>query len=317
MQLAIHQAVIKCMLNSPTADAAGYCNLFSLGELKQLCRREDKLMSKVKDVQDAIEIMEGFFKAYGKFSDIQLLKLISLFEVRCIMFMFNKRSPSRTTYASIKEIMVSVDGMARLYYDKLPVMPMLAGAAATAAADEPASKKRKNDSGSFRQVGKVSDDELKAKGFTVGVLIERADNKEQFTITQLNADGATISVELVNTDAEKSQAARVAEFFALSGDGDVLDAVCDKLDTAFARRPDVCPIFMTHRVQKHTASKTKLHTKKHDDKGRLKKRGTSSRGGVFLFKGITSQWLAYLASQTRYHNWPPQMASIQLASLNS
>ena len=161
-------------------------------------------MSKVKDVQDAIEIMEGFFKAYGKFSDIQLLKLISLFEVRCIMFMFNKRSPSRTTYASIKEIMVSVDGMARLYYDKLPVMPMLAaaGAAATAAADEPASKKRKNDSGSFRQVGKVSDDELKAKGFTVGVLIERADpnNKEQFKITQLNADGATISVELVNTD---------------------------------------------------------------------------------------------------------------------
>jgi hypothetical protein len=130
-------------------------------------------------------------------------------------------------------------------------------------------------------------------------------------------DGATISVELVNTDEEKSQAARVAEFFALSGDGDVLDAVCDRLDTAFARRPDVCPIFMTHRVQKHTASKTKLHTKKHDDKGRLKKRGTSSRGGVFLFKGITSQWLAYLASQTRYHNWPPQMASIQLASLNS
>jgi len=201
MQLAIHQAVIKCMLNSPTADAAGYCNLFGLGELKQLCRREDKLMSKVKDVQDAIEIMEGFFKAYGKFSDIQLLKLISLFEVRCIMFMFNKRSPSRTAYASIKEIMVSVDGMARLYYDKLPVMPMLAGAAATAAAaDEPASKKRKNDSGSFRQVGKVSDDELNAKGFTVGVLIERADNKEQFKITQLNADGATISVELVNTD---------------------------------------------------------------------------------------------------------------------
>ena len=221
MQLAIHQAVIKCMLNSPTADAAGYCNLFGLGELKQLCRREDKLMSKVKDVQDAIENMETFFKAYGKISDIQLLKLISLFEVRCIMFMFNKRSPSRTTYASIKEIMVSVDGMARLYYDKLPVMPMLAaaGAAATAAADEPASKKLKNDSGSFRQVGKVSDDELKAKGFTVGVLIERADpnNKEQFKITQLNADGATISVELVNTgDAEPKPKATKAQAKAVA-----------------------------------------------------------------------------------------------------
>ena len=199
MQLAIHQAVIKCMLNSPTADAAGYCNLFGAHELKQLCRREDKIMSKVKDVQDAIENMETFFKAYGKFSDIELLKLMSLMEVRCVMFMFNKRLASRTWYASITAIMVSVVNMARLYYNKLPDMPMLAAAGA-AAAPSPASNKRKLDSG-FRQVGKVSDDELKAKGFTVGVLIERADpnNKEQFKITQLNADGATINVEVANT----------------------------------------------------------------------------------------------------------------------
>ena len=66
----------------------------------------------------------------------------------------------------------------------------------------------------------MSDDELKAKGFTVGVLIERADpnNKEQFKITQLNADGATINVEVANTgDAEptpkatKSRAKATAE----------------------------------------------------------------------------------------------------------
>ena len=194
------QALIKCMLNSPTADAAGYCNLFSVGELRQLCRREDKIMSKVKEVQDAIENMETFFKAYGKFSDIELLKLISLLEVRCVMFMFNKKPASRTWYASITAIMVSVVNMARLYDDKLPDMPMPAAADAAAAAASPASKKRKLDSG-FRQVGRVSDDELKAKGFTVGVLIQRADpnNKEQFKITQLNADGATINVEVANT----------------------------------------------------------------------------------------------------------------------
>ena len=155
-------------------------------------------MSKVKEVQDAIENMETFFKAYGKFSDIELLKLISLLEVRCVMFMFNKRCSSRTWYASIKEIMVSVVNMARLYDDKLPDMPMLA--AASAAEASPASKKQKLESG-FRQVGRVSDDELEAKGFIVGVLIEKADpkNKEQFKITQLNADGATINVEVANT----------------------------------------------------------------------------------------------------------------------
>ena len=174
-------------------------------------------MSKVKEVQDAIENMETFFKAYGKFSEIELMKLMSLMEVRCVMLMFNKRCASRTWYESITEIMVSVVNMARLYYDKLPDMPMLA--AASAAAASPASKKQKLDSG-FRQVGRVSDDELKAKGFTVGVLIERADpnNKEQFKITQLNADGATINVELANTgDAEptpkatKSRAKATAE----------------------------------------------------------------------------------------------------------
>ena len=192
------QALIKCMLNSPTADAAGYCNLFSVGELRQLCRREDKIMSKVKEVQDAIENMETFFKAYGKFSDIELVKLMSLMEVRCIMFMFNKKCPSRTWYETITEIMVSVVKMARSYDDKLPDMPMLA--AANAAAASHASKKQKLESG-FRQVGRVSDDELEAKGFIVGVLIEKADpnNKEQFKITQLNADGATINVEVANT----------------------------------------------------------------------------------------------------------------------
>jgi len=189
------QAMIKCMLNSPTADAAGYCNLFSVGELRQLCRREDKVMSKVKEVQEAIENMETFLKAYGKFSDIELVKLMSLMEVRCIMFMFNKKCSSRTWYATITEIMVSVVKQAKSYDDKLPDMPMLA--AATAAAASHASKKQKLESG-FRQVGRMSDDELEAKGFIVGVLIEKTDpnSKEQFKITQLNADGATISVEV-------------------------------------------------------------------------------------------------------------------------
>ena len=175
-------------------------------------------MSKVKEVQDAIENMETFFKAYGKFSDIELVKLMSLMEVRCIMFMFNKKCPSRTWYETITEIMVSVVKMARSYDDKLPDMPMLAAANAAEAASH-ASKKQKLESG-FRQVGRVSDDELEAKGFIVGVLIEKADpnNKEQFKITQLNADGATINVELANTgDAEpkpkatKSMAKATAE----------------------------------------------------------------------------------------------------------
>ena len=204
------QAIIKAMLNSPTADQGGYSNLFSVYELKQICQREVKIMPKLKEIHDAIMTVDAFFKAYGKFSELQLTKLISVLEVKCIMFLFNKKFTSRTSYESVKEIMASVLHESRSIDSKLPDMPMLAGSITDA------SKRRKLESSALRQVGKVSDEELEAKGFKVGAIIKTLkdpDTREQFKIISLNADGTTVNLLPISagTEPEKKNNAKEAK----------------------------------------------------------------------------------------------------------
>lgn len=196
------QAVIKTMLNSPTADQGGYCNLFSISELRQLSQRDAKLLPKQKEVHDAIITLENHFKAYGTFSAVQFTKLISVFEVRCIMFAFNKKVASRASYESIKDIMLSVIQEARLVDSKLPNLQMLA--------ESDASKRRKIDSTALRQVGKVSDGELEVKGFTVGAIIESCilGGNTQYQIVSLNADGTTINVKPASAEPEANAKAQ-------------------------------------------------------------------------------------------------------------
>ena len=91
------QAIIKAMLNSPTADQGGFCNLFTLVELKQLAHREPKLMDKIKEANKSITMVDSFLRAYGKLSASDLQKLVSVLEVKCIMHAFNKKSETRVS----------------------------------------------------------------------------------------------------------------------------------------------------------------------------------------------------------------------------
>ena len=60
----VAQAIIKAMLNSPTADQGGFCNLFTLVEPKQLAHREPKLMEKIKEANKSITMVDSFLRAY-------------------------------------------------------------------------------------------------------------------------------------------------------------------------------------------------------------------------------------------------------------
>ena len=102
------QAIIKAMLNSPTADQGGFCNLFTLVELKQLAHREPKLMDKIKEANKSITMVDSFLRAYGKLSASDLQKLVSVLEVKCIMHAFNKKSETRVSYDSFAAVMRSV-----------------------------------------------------------------------------------------------------------------------------------------------------------------------------------------------------------------
>ena len=70
------------MLNSPTADQGGYCDLFSAPELRQLASREPKLINKIAEANTAICTIDTFLSAYAKITPGQLQSLKSIIEVK-------------------------------------------------------------------------------------------------------------------------------------------------------------------------------------------------------------------------------------------
>ena len=80
-QLCLQQAVIKAMLNSPTADQGGFQNLFSVVELRLLAQREAKLTQRVKEANEFIILVDTSLSAYGKFHQQVLQRLVSVPEV--------------------------------------------------------------------------------------------------------------------------------------------------------------------------------------------------------------------------------------------
>ena len=102
-QLCLQQAVIKAMLNSPTADQGGFQNLFSVVELRHLAQREAKLMQRVKEANESIILVDTYLRAYGKFPQQVLQRLVSVLEVKCVMHAFNKKQrPEQATPTSFK-----------------------------------------------------------------------------------------------------------------------------------------------------------------------------------------------------------------------
>lgn len=196
------QALIKTMLNSPTADQGGYSNIFSVADLKHLAQREPKLMVRVKEANESIVHVDTFLKAYGNFQELDLLQLVSTLEVRCVMHAWGKKAESRASYANFRDIMAAVMCEATLIDSKLPKMPLLADR-------DDASKKRKADDSGFRQVmhGKISDDALEARGFKVGAMIQEAKTRTAnvFKITKMNTDGATITILPIDAKSEKHE----------------------------------------------------------------------------------------------------------------
>ena len=199
----IYQAIVKSMLNSPTADQGGYCDLFSAPELRQLASREPKLINKIAEANTAICTIDTFLSAYAKITPRQLQSLKSIMEVKSIMHAFGKKFDSRPTYQNFNEVMKSIVDEARRMDHTLPRLSCLPAEDAGAVA---ANLKQ------LKELGKTPNAELEAKGFKVGAKIQRkADVKQKdiaapiFMIKKLNADLTTITV--VEIDAEKEDKA--------------------------------------------------------------------------------------------------------------
>ena len=124
-QLCLQQAVIKAMLNSPTADQGGFQNLISVMELRHLAQREAKLMQRVKEANESIILVDTYLRAYGKFPQQVLQRLVSVLEVKCVMHAFNDKSETRTSCANFVQVMQSVVDDAKRLDPSLPVLPAL------------------------------------------------------------------------------------------------------------------------------------------------------------------------------------------------
>ena len=239
------QAIIKAMLNSPTADQGGFCNLFTLVELKQLAHREPKLMGKIKEANKSITMVDSFLRAYGKLSASDLQKLVSVLEVKCIMHAFNKKSETRVSYDSFAAVMRSVMEDAKKLDSNLPALPALEESIAS-------SSKRPLNS-SLRQHGTVPDAVLEARGFKVGAVIyeKQGEGKQHYTIITLNADKTTITVKPVNValdqgskTAKAKTAAAKAKSAAKAGLADEVLLKRAELQ-AWVVKPDDKPIYYT------------------------------------------------------------------------
>jgi hypothetical protein len=195
------------MLNSPTADQGGFCNLFSVFDLKQMANRDHKLMAKIKDANHAIITVDEFLKAYAKFDALQQKKLINTLEVRCIMYAFGKEAKTRANFANTLDIMKATMEEARKLDESLPALPALADLASS---DD--NKKKRPINSTLRHHGTVPDAIMEERGFKVGAIIYMKKSKsdqeelEMFEITILNSDETTITVKPHKDEDEKAKA---------------------------------------------------------------------------------------------------------------
>ena len=196
------------MLNSPTADQGGYCDLFSAQELRQLATREPKLIKKIAEANNAVITIDTFLSAYAKITPAQLQSLTSIMEVKSIMHAFGKKFDSRPVYKDFNEVMKSVLDEARRMDHNLPLLSCLPAEDAGAVVANLSQ---------LKEIGKIPNAVIEAKGFKVGAKIKRKADLEQkdnaapiFMIKKLNADLTTITVVEVAAE-EENKANKLAD----------------------------------------------------------------------------------------------------------
>ena len=67
----------------------------------------------------------SFLTAYGKFETLALLKLLSEFEVRCVMHVHQKKCKTRASYPSLQHIAKALYDEAKAMNERLPVWSKL------------------------------------------------------------------------------------------------------------------------------------------------------------------------------------------------
>ena len=192
-------AMVKAMLNAPTADSTGHAVLFSSSDVSSLLIG-GKSRPYAKEANGMMQAATNFLTAYSRLTPSFQAKLLSDMEVRCVMHVHQKRCDTRASYKSLQHIAKAMYDDAKSVDDKLPKWSKLDSIAEV--------EKKATIAGSLREIrkdGLVADSEMTARGFVVGAMIVKKDSdddKTTYTIVELGNSAKTITVKPLEQDGE-------------------------------------------------------------------------------------------------------------------
>lgn len=184
-------AMVKSMLNAPPSymDSAGYATLFSVSDFSSL-QAGSKNRQYAIEANNMMDAASSFVAAYGRFAASFKTKLLSDFEIRCVMHVLQKKADSRMSFPSLLHIAHHMYGEAKAADDKLPqwnILVSLQNSAASAVA--PGLRE-------LREDGVVPDSVLLSKGMKIGVfMVKNGDlKKNKLTIASLDKAMKTVTL---------------------------------------------------------------------------------------------------------------------------
>ena len=182
--------MVKAMLNSPTADANGYCNLFGNADFKSICAMGNN-RARASEANAWMLDAEAFLKAYGhRIEEATSKKLLNSLQVRMVMVVHSKSAPTRANFTNLVDVAREFHRECKNADLRIPEWNKLPAAA-------PSKTQSTSVKAGLRETGStISDALLAEKGFVLGQVITNKDG-DQYTIVSLDADQKTITCKLV------------------------------------------------------------------------------------------------------------------------
>ena len=184
-------AMVKAMLNAPTADSTGHAALFTNSDFSSL-QPNAKGRPFAKEASDMMDSATSFLKAYSRLEPTVQKKLVSDLEVRCVMHVHQKKCETRASYKSLLNIANAMYDEAKTLDDKLPVWTKLSSVDTTTATT-------KVPTGFLREIrkdGLIADCEMSSRGFVVGAQVaKKGGDGVVYSVVALDKECKTVTLK--------------------------------------------------------------------------------------------------------------------------
>ena len=202
-------AMVKAILNAPTANETGHGIMFTSSDYTSL-QANGKSVEYAINANKAMDQCEQFLCAYGRMPAHTRGKLLSEHEVRCVMIVHNKKFDTRKSFENFIDASAHLYKEAKVLDPNLPVWKLLVDASTT---DAP----QVNTLRELRMDGTIVDEILIARGFNVKVKVyDQADAEQIWYIKALNQNLTTVTMVQFDKDGLEINVFELARSVLLS-----------------------------------------------------------------------------------------------------